>query len=153
MNVGRALPPREMVLEAHELEREGLSRTAIGRKLGVANDTVIRWLGRVNNPESRAQAIAKWDPYIDEVAVRRAVKGDQKVWENLTVFEREEVRKALLVRLEREPLGPEHISGERETFWLTEWSESVGMRRDGARAFLRRAPQPHPGSASAALAA
>jgi hypothetical protein len=76
---------RETVMQAYCLHEEGMGRYAISRKLGIHHDTVSRWL---NNP-------AEFDPYLDEVAITRALAGDVKVYDNLTTFERDEVHALL----------------------------------------------------------
>lgn len=72
--------PREKVLAAFEMRDEGLSFNRIRRTLGVGNGTVERWF-----------AYPEMNPYLDSVAIDRAVRGDIKVYDALTVFERERV--------------------------------------------------------------
>lgn len=67
--------------QAYELRhRDGLSYAAIGRKVDIDAETVRRWL---NNP-------ARFDPVHDEVALKRAIEGERRVYDNLTLWERDE---------------------------------------------------------------
>jgi DNA invertase Pin-like site-specific DNA recombinase len=71
---------RETVLAAFEMNDAGVSVNRIRRALSLGHGTVQRWLTE-----------PKMNPYLDEIAIERAVKGDMPVFDALTYFEREEV--------------------------------------------------------------
>lgn len=132
--------PRELVQEIHELEQDGKTRGQIVKELGVSYNSLRRHLGVRNNEESRARAMEKYDPYIDEIAVEKALRGERRAWDRLTYYERQEVRAALLRRSEREPYSQDHRSGV-EAYWLGEWARSVGESIKTIRTWLHRAQQ------------
>ena len=70
---------RQRCLAVYEAAREGLNPFAASKRAGVSDDAARRWL---KNP-------TKYDPYIDEIAVMRALEGERSVWDALTVWERE----------------------------------------------------------------
>ncbi len=72
------VPRYEQVLLAFALRQAGATYRQIAKSCGVGTQTAYVWL---NNPN-------KYEPYIDEVAVMRAREGDQKVIDNLSVWER-----------------------------------------------------------------
>jgi hypothetical protein len=86
---------RETVAEIYELAEAGLGHRKIAAKLGVSTGAVGHYL---RNP-------ARFDPYLDEVAIARALGGDRPVYDNLTHWE----WKAFLERLGtiRDSLTPE----------------------------------------------
>src|SRR5690606_8101913 len=108
--------PRELAQEIHALEQDGKTRGQVVKELGVSYTALRRHLGVRNNEESRARAMEKYDPYIDEIAVEKALRGERRAWDRLTYYERQEVRAALLRRSEREPYSQDHRSGV-EAYW------------------------------------
>lgn len=77
----------------------------VGELAGVSGDTAKRWLCA---PE-------KYDPYIDDVAVTRALEGDRDVYRNLTVWERNEFYRAL-----------NRLKGQ---MWPVDWSDHLETLR------------------------
>lgn len=75
---------REKVLIAFELLEDGLSHNQIRRELKVGKGTIQRWFSE-----------PKMNPYLDDIAIERAVKGDMPVFDALTHFEREVVLRQL----------------------------------------------------------
>lgn len=72
---------RLLCKEVYDLSADGFGTiNQIADEVGVKWDTVQRWLSQP----------AKYDPYIDEVAVRRAIDGDGAVYAALTIWERDE---------------------------------------------------------------
>jgi hypothetical protein len=67
----------EEVRYAYELAAMGLSGYAIAKITGQNERKVYRWL---NQPET-------FSPYIDEVAIHRALEGEREVYRNLSTFE------------------------------------------------------------------
>lgn len=59
-------------------EKEDRTITEAWELSQVTRTCAFRWLG---NP-------SKYDPWIDEIAVGRALEGDRKVYDNLTVWEK-----------------------------------------------------------------
>lgn len=68
----------DVVKQVYQLKEDGLNHTQIAKKTGCSLVQVRRWLA---DPD-------KYSPYIDDVAVERALGGDRKVFEALTDFER-----------------------------------------------------------------
>ena len=71
----------------------------------------------------------RYDPIIDEVAVRRALAGEPEVYASLTHYERLEVRHQIRQIMD----GP-----DREGLVLTEWAKTVGEDENALRRFLQR---------------
>lgn len=92
----------ETVYALHE-KGNNTNRCALGA--GTSADTATRWL---RNP-------ARYHPYIDEVAVRRALNGERSVWEALTVWEFE-----VLYR---------RLNEMRRTMFDFEWNDYVEQLR------------------------
>ena len=80
------IPQRERVLEAYELHSDGFSLRKIADRIGGNYSAIRCWL----------QDPGKFDPYIDEVAIERAMKCDTSVIPRLSVFEYEESARRLM---------------------------------------------------------
>jgi DNA invertase Pin-like site-specific DNA recombinase len=78
---------RETVLAAFELREAGLSERQICRELNLGKGTIQRWFTE-----------PRMDPYLDEIAIERAVKGDILVYDALTYFEMDEALRYLADR-------------------------------------------------------
>lgn len=76
---------REFVRRVYDIYEETNSLTGTAMELGISPDAVRYW---ISNP-------AKFDPYIDEIAVERALLGERKVYENLTRWEADVVYEKL----------------------------------------------------------
>jgi hypothetical protein len=78
--------PRDVVLEVFELKERypTMSNRAIAKKVGVGDWTVGKWL---SNPF--------YSPYVDDVAVMRALEGERDVFQNLLYWERVQFYRAL----------------------------------------------------------
>jgi hypothetical protein len=133
--IGNAAP-RELVLAAYELREEGYSNAVIGRTLGVDRRVVGHWF---NEPE-------KFDPYFDEVALERALAGERKVFDALTIYEADEFYRRVEERFEREPYDnkihyPEYegtgAAGTRKTYWMHDLERSLGMSSGWLRQAIR----------------
>lgn len=70
----------EVIRESYELDSIGVPAYRIAQIVGSTRGTVVKWL---KHPE-------KFSPYIDEVAMERALNGDRLVFENLSLVERRE---------------------------------------------------------------
>jgi hypothetical protein len=70
----------EEVRHVYELAAMGLSAYAIAKITPHRNETVTKWL---KDP-------GKWSPYLDEIAMSRALSGDRKVFQNLSLMEAQE---------------------------------------------------------------
>ena len=84
----------------------------------------------VSNPE-------RYDPVVDEVAVRRAMDGDREVWQNLTHHERRQVLLLVKARWDddraeeewtRELFGKSTL-GRNGSPWLADLAADWGMSR------------------------
>lgn len=65
-------------LQAYELrEKEGMTYAAIARAVNIDSDTVRRWIVDPTH----------FDPYYDEVALKRALEGERKVYDALSYWE------------------------------------------------------------------
>jgi hypothetical protein len=93
------------VYDMHELDGS-LSMRSMARAAGVAISTVKNWL----------MEPSRYDPYLDEVALTRALAGDKGAFDNLTVWESEQ----FLVRLEKE---------KRSTMWEFDWDQRMEYLR------------------------
>ena len=78
---------RNVVTAVYDMAQDGKSSREIAQALGIAHSTAARLL---RSPE-------KYDPYLDEIAIARALGGERPVFDALTVFEWE----AFLGRLKR----------------------------------------------------
>lgn len=78
---------RETVLSAFEMRQDGLSERHICRELRLGKGTIQRWFTE-----------PKMDPYLDEIAIERAVKGDVPVYDALTYFEMDAALRYLAAR-------------------------------------------------------
>jgi AraC-like DNA-binding protein len=78
---------RETVLAAFELREAGRSERQICRELNLGKGTIQRWFTE-----------PRMDPYLDEIAIERAVRGDIPVYDALTYFEMEEALRYLAAR-------------------------------------------------------
>lgn len=78
---------RETVLSAFQMREAGLSERHICRELRLGKGTVHRWFTE-----------PRMDPYLDEIAIERAVKGDVPVYDALTYFEMEAALRYLAAR-------------------------------------------------------
>ena len=70
----------ETIKKVYELKAQGVSTYRLEKITGASRDTINRW---IREPE-------KFSPYLDEVALERAIAGDRKVYENLSHAERRE---------------------------------------------------------------
>jgi hypothetical protein len=92
---------REFVQKIYDVFEETNSKTVTAQRLGVPLTTVKRWL---KNP-------ALNDPYLDMVAVERALLGERKVFAALTRWEEDEVFSR--VREIVDAFGPNNIDRTR----------------------------------------
>jgi hypothetical protein len=95
---GQTKITREEMVRVFDMLWEGYSYAAIGRAVGVHDSSAWDYC---NHPE-------KWDPYIDEIAVSRALNGDRDVYDALTIWEEAEFvrrfrdqREALITQAEK----------------------------------------------------
>lgn len=72
---------REFVKRVYDTFEETGSLTKTAEILGTSRETITYW---VRQP-------AKFDPYLDDIAIERALLGERKVFENLTRWEEMEV--------------------------------------------------------------
>ena len=96
---------RQQCTELYELIAEGKTLGEARELVDVSHSVASRW---VNNP-------SKYDPYLDEIAITRALAGEKNVYESLTVWE----RRAFL----------QHLIAEREALFDWEWSERYSKLR------------------------
>lgn len=128
------IPPRDVMFTAYDLYAQGTSVAEIARTVKRYHTTVAVWL---NHPE-------RFDPYLDEVAIARAMAGDREVYEHLTMYEEDEFLNRLEARVEAEPYDPKiHVSGDnpglrREVYWLSDLSYQLGLHKDTLPNLLRR---------------
>jgi predicted transcriptional regulator len=107
---------REMVERAYLLAERGLRPSIIGTQLGVSRDAVSKWL---RHPET-------FSPFLDEIAIERALHGERQVYDNLSRFERREfwsrVRAMATAQRQRqmEKDEPLPIYGRLASFWGVE---------------------------------
>jgi hypothetical protein len=100
----------EKVYETERLLGRGMSPTAIGTRVGLGHEQVQR---------IRDYAW-KYDPYVDEVAVERALGGDRSVLPRLTIRERAELRLRMVEHYIAEPHEPGSVH------WLSTLASSWG---------------------------
>ena len=77
--IGRAAT-QEIVQRVYELRDEGQSYQSIADQVGVSRDALRKWY---YEPET-------WSPYLDEVALERALAGDHSAYRHLSKFEYQE---------------------------------------------------------------
>lgn len=93
------------IRECYELHEQGLSSYQISKLVQRPDKTIYGWL---RNPE-------KFSPYIDEVAVDRALRGERSVFKNLSLYELKEfyerAGKISQEENERKGFGPTATNG------------------------------------------
>lgn len=72
---------REFVKRVYDVYEETQSMVATAQELGISPGVVRYW---ISNP-------GRFDPYLDEIAIERALLGERKVFKNLTCWEEEVV--------------------------------------------------------------
>lgn len=106
------LPPRELTRRALRLLERGWSQEHVCEKTGLTSNRVLA-ISRLPH---------RYDPDDDEVAVKRALRGDPKVLGDLSFYERQVVMDSLVARLDAEPYD-HSVNNWRgfaaETHWLT----------------------------------
>jgi hypothetical protein len=105
-------PNIEKVREVYLLREEGASTAEITNKVGISRASFWRWIGKP----------AKYDPWLDEIAIVRALGGDVKVYDNLTVFEHQEFTR-------RVRFLTQALSSEGWTEYMGEVKRLLGERR------------------------
>ena len=99
---------RLLVEKVRQQWDDGMSQVAIGKEHGISATTVARYL------------TAEFDPYLDEVALSRARKGDPVALEGLTRFELREFATRFAAELDKMTLGERMDE-------MTELSEALGI--------------------------
>lgn len=125
-NGGRPTDIRKVQV-VYDLAEQGLRVNEIYKQTGFFYKSIQRWLA---HPE-------RFDPYIDEVAVSRAIAGDGEVLDNLTIFEAEIVvqyfakHRARMSRAEMRDHGIEMVKAFGEQRWdsLSKATDRANVRR------------------------
>lgn len=129
--------PRELMQRVYDLREQGVSVPRIAALVGRPENTVYAW---IYHPE-------RYDPYIDQVAVERALSGDRKVFDNLTLYEADEFYDRLEARMAIEPYdrrlhhktrGTTGNPGTRSPHWLHDLAELLGLPVDRLRRAMQR---------------
>lgn len=116
---------REFVVKIYDTYEETQNKRETGRRLGVNEGTVRHWL---SNP-------ARFDPYIDWVAVERALLGERKVFKALTIWEEREVYSRLTDILSTPGLNEKELSDIYQMY-VTAWGvplETIQKRVERVR--------------------
>jgi hypothetical protein len=118
----RGAAQRQQCAEVYELsELDSLSHYQIAKATGVHTNTVKRWLG---NP-------AKYDPFLDDIALDRAFAGERSVYEALTIWEQQE----LVARLGRHR---DRVSDHDWQAFIPEFANSVGVASEALVSRINR---------------
>lgn len=106
-----SLPSADEVRSVQGFHRAGWKPGAIARKVfgADAHAKVVREI--IATPEM-------YDPYVDQVAVSRALQGDRNVWASMTHYER---REALLRYQEAPEWVPTEVWGFESLDFLCGW--------------------------------
>lgn len=140
MQLGNNVPDREQMRRIYDLRAAGYTASMISATVGRPVGTINWYLSRPD----------RFDPYLDEVALKRALAGERKVFEHLTVFELDEFYRRIERRLEVEPyddkihaseFGTKKSRGTRSTFWLHDLEQLLGLSRGRMARALRRRHQ------------
>lgn len=113
--------PRKVVQQVYLLREKQQSLRSIAKDVGINVNTVKRWL---NNP-------AKYSPFYDEVALKRALQGDKSVFENLSLWEKREFWRRVRRTSEAELiyLGQGHYTNSDDTVYKV-LAPQLGMNVD-----------------------
>lgn len=130
------IPPRDLMRLVYDMHESGVGAPTIARRLKLPKGTVGGWLG---HPD-------RFDPYLDEIALERALKGERPVFMALTMYEVDEFYDRVEARLRVEPYDNRiHHSefdtdgrrGTRSPYWLHELEDGLGVSRGMLRQALR----------------
>ncbi len=145
------LPEQEKVRAAYAMYHDGRAYGAIQRETGLAWSTLLRVLGQPGDESSHDEAVRLYDPYNDEVAIARALRGERRVWEALTYYEEVAVYERMTTRTDRDKAErasrPGALDGKKrlslvssaeEDGWLRQWCDSVGANKTVANQRMAR---------------
>lgn len=120
----------EKLLEAYELRAEGLNYNQIAERIGRSNSQVRQW---IKTPEL-------FSPYLDEIALERALAGDRTAFRNLSHCETLEFY-SRAAKLVDEDLRTAHYNEDTSAAvsWLTEIADKLGENRDNIASKIGRA--------------
>lgn len=118
---------RDLCRIAYDMKELGATTTDIARAVGLDWRKCNRWL---KNP-------SKYDPYLDEIAITRALEAERSVWDALTVWELDEVYAALQRRKNR--MWPEDWLDFFENF-----CGCLGIKANTVTQAMNRAPRDRP---------
>lgn len=134
------LPSRQTLLTVYDMREQGYLVREIADAVGRRERTIWFWL---SNPH-------RYDPYFDEVALERAMNGERKVYDRLTVFEMEEFYNRLEARMQVEPydnkihhpeFGTTGMAGTRSSYWLHDLVRRLGFEPEVVMRTLRNRRQ------------
>jgi hypothetical protein len=119
----------DLIRQAYELHEQGKTPTEISRVIDVSKSQVRVW---IQNPQ-------RFSPYIDEIAVKRALDGDRKVYENLSRVEQEEFLRRSRV-ISQQDLKENHYNEDTGAgfSWISQLESMLGV----APGSIRRASLP-----------
>lgn len=105
----------ELLTTVYNLAAEELTGTEIAKIVGVPRNKIYKWL---NDPDS-------YSPFVDEVAIVRALDGEREVYENLTRHER-----SVFFERSAEILHLQHLfMGDAEITWSVNLARDLGLKR------------------------
>jgi len=109
-----------LLTEVYELKESGMNNSQVAKATGTTREQVRRWW---SFPE-------KYSPYLDEIAIERAINGDRKVFEALTDFERHEFWMRFIKRansVDLELVKQDNNGGNWTNPYLTMMQSALGM--------------------------
>lgn len=116
---------RELVQQVYDVYEETKDYRKTARLLDLNEKTVREW---VKNP-------AQFDPYLDYIAIERALLGERKVYQALTRWEKDEVYAKIQEILDAyHPQEDSERMGEIYDFYRDSW----GVGDEGIRQALAR---------------
>lgn len=108
---------REFVQQVYDTYEETQSLLATAKELGLSPSAVRYW---ISNP-------GRFDPYIDDIAVERALLGERKVFKNLTRWEEDVVYERIQQILDS--TEDHHRAGQVYALYSDAWGVPVEIGR------------------------
>jgi hypothetical protein len=120
------------VRRVYELHEQGNTAYAIAKLTGLNEDRVMRW---IRNPK-------KFSPYIDETAMMRALEGERRVYDNMSMFEKEEFwRRAYAKSIRSFEESFHDPDSFNKNVWQIETADKMGMKQMSFATYCQRSKQ------------